>query len=61
MAKRKMTKRISNGLQDITQKTKDRATGTPLSSCSKCGARRVTLVTNLTIWTIGTKGIRYAR
>ena len=54
-----MTKRINNGLQDITQKTKDRATRTPLSSCSTCGARRVTLVTKSTIWTIGTRGCRY--
>ena len=58
---KKNDKRISNGLQDITQKTKDRATRTLLSSCSTCGTRRGTLVTNPTIWTIGTKGIRYAR
>jgi hypothetical protein len=51
--------RKNNDLQNITQKTKDRATGTPLktgdellfsgregSSCSTCVTDRVTLVTN---------------
>ena len=49
MAKGKGT---NNDLQNITQKTKDRVTRTPLktgrvnSSCSTSGTRRVTLVTN---------------
>jgi len=52
-------KGTNNDLQNTTQKTKDRETRTPLktggelwcsgrvgSSCSSCGTRRVTLVTN---------------
>ena len=55
----KKDKRTNNDLQNKTQKTKDRATRTPLkiecelgcpgrvnSSCSTCGTRRFTLVTN---------------
>jgi hypothetical protein len=56
----KKDKRTNNDLQqNITQKIKDRATQTPQkigdgircsgrvsSSCSTCGTRRVTLVTN---------------
>ena len=66
MAKRKRTKgkgqRTNNNLQNITHKTKDPATRTPLktggeprwsgrvgSSCSTCDNRGVTLVTNLMI------------
>ena len=54
-----MAKRTNNDLQNITQKTKDRARRIPLqtrgelrgsrrvsSSCSTCGPRRVTIVTN---------------
>ena len=50
-------KRLNNDLQDTIQKSKDRATRTPLRtgdelmcsrsvsrSCSTCGTRRVTLV-----------------
>jgi hypothetical protein len=57
-----MAKRTNNDLQNITQKTKDRATRTPLktmgelmcsrrvsSFCSTSGTRRATLVTNLVI------------
>ena len=56
---KKMYKRTNNDLQNTTQKTTDRATGTPLksvgqlscswrisSSCSTCGARNLTLVTD---------------
>ena len=59
MAKRRRIKIRNNGLQNITQKIKDRATQTPLktgvelrctgrvvSSCSTCGTRLITLVTN---------------
>jgi len=59
MAKRKST---NNDLQNITHKTKDRVTRTPLntrgelrcsgrvgSSCSTSGTRRVTLITNVVI------------
>ena len=52
----KNDKRTNNDLQNITLQNKDRATGTSLklgiysgmvdSSCSTCGIRRVTLVTN---------------
>jgi hypothetical protein len=54
MAKRKRTKGHNNDLQNITQKTKDRATRTPIktiegdlrcsgrvgSSCTTCGTRQ---------------------
>jgi len=56
-------KKTRNDLQNITQKTKDRTTRTPLkigderkcsgrisSSCSTCGTRRVTLVTNPVVY-----------
>ena len=55
----KKYKMTNNDLQNIAQKTKDRATRTPLksrgelmcsgrdsSSCSKCGTCRVTLIAN---------------
>ena len=55
-------KRTNNDLQNTTQKTKDRGVRTQLEtggelmcfggasgSCSTCGTRRVTLVTNLVI------------
>ena len=57
MDKRKKYKRTNNDLQSTTQKTKDRATRTPLktgselrcsgresSSCSTSGTRHVTIV-----------------
>ena len=42
---------MNNDLQNTTQKTKDRATRTPLrkGSCSTRGASHVTLVTNVMI------------
>jgi hypothetical protein len=55
MARRKGDKRANSDLQSITQKTKHRTIGTPLkqgdfgwsgrvsSSCSTCGAIRVTV------------------
>jgi len=59
MAKRKKYKRTNNCLQNITQKTEDRASRTPLktggerrcsgwvsSSCSTCDSRRVTVKRN---------------
>jgi len=49
----KKDKGTNSDLQNITQKTKDRATPTPLkrsgkvkSSCSKYGIRRIALATN---------------
>ena len=51
MVKRKTDRRTNNDLQNTTQKTKDRATQTPLRiggimyTCSTSGIRRVTLVT----------------
>ena len=52
-----MAKRTNNNLQNTTQKTKDRATRSPLKtvrtreeyvdhSCSTSGTRRITLVTH---------------
>jgi hypothetical protein len=62
MAKRKTDRWTHNGLQNITQKTKDRVTRTPLktrgelrcsrrvsSSCSTSDTHHVNLVTNLVI------------
>ena len=47
---KKKDKRTNNNLQNITQKTKDRATRTPLkSSCSTSGTNHVTLATNVMI------------
>jgi len=47
---KKKDKRRNNDLQNTTQKTKDRATQTPLKrSCSTSGASHVTLVTNVMI------------
>jgi hypothetical protein len=52
---KKKNKRTNNDLQTFTQKTKDRATRTPLkqgwfgmvgSSCSTCGTHRATLFSN---------------
>jgi hypothetical protein len=52
MAKIKPTKGTNNHLQNITHKTKDRVTRTPLktggvgNSCYTSGTRRITQVTN---------------
>ena len=48
MAKKKKDKRTNNDLQNITQKTIDRATrtGSERRCCSTCGTRRDPLVTN---------------
>ena len=62
MKKKVNKKRSNNDIQNTKQKTKDRATRTPPktggklkcsgrvgSSCSKCGTRRVTLLTTAAI------------
>ena len=40
MTKRKKTKKTNNDLQNTTQKTIDRETGTPLNSGDELGCRR---------------------